>query len=475
MILKIILNASRRPCGAAQCRDNSSLQSILKEESRSKDQKMRLFSTKNLYRFHAYAGLWLGAHFMVLVITGFLLLFKPTPEFKSTSAVSAETPAPSYTRIVGEAGARFPGERLLSLFPDEENARVLHLRLSPDGSGRFRNARKLSFDLATGAELMSSVSETGFFPFLLRLHRDLLFGSTGKILVGISGALLFLMLITGFLIYGRFRRGQAYDSIRFGSKPLVLADIHKWISSAAGVWLLLVSFTGVLLAFNSLLIKLYQYQNLKSLSLSYAGERTAETNAPLDLVIGNALGARPGAALEFLAFPGTEFSLPGHYLLLLNRTTSFGGHVRELAVVEAATAKIAEVRELPLYLKALLLSEPLHFGDYGGLTLKILWGAFAVVSFVMAIVGIWGWFAKRKHRRTPREKIRPKLLPIVKAKYPRYLAPILLGSFTLSGALLALFSEGFGDWLAYGLFAVPLAVLIYSGIKRFTEVRVGRG
>jgi uncharacterized iron-regulated membrane protein len=434
---------------------------------------MRLLSARNLYRFHAYGGLWLGAHFLLFLVTGFVLLFKPAAEFKVAGA--AATLNKSYSEILRESLARFPGERPLSLFPDEEVPRVLHLRLSPDGSGKFRGARKLDFDLRSGAEVKGALSETGFFSFVLRLHRELLLGSAGKILVGISGIILLLISLSGFLIYGRFRRGQAFDSVRFGSKPLLLADLHKWLGAAAGAWVLLVTFTGIFLAFNSLLIKLYQAQNLASLSQAYQGHAASADPALVDSVINNALAARPGSALDFLAFPGTEFSLPAHYLLLLKTPTSFGGEVHELAVVEAGTARVAEVRELPVYLKTLLLSEPLHFGDYGGLTLKILWGSFALVCFAMTIVGIWGWFAKRTERRRPLSTKKARRLPIVRATRSAYWAPLLLGLLTFTGAGVALITEGAGDIFAYLLFGAPLAALLYTGVRRYREERARHG
>lgn len=433
---------------------------------------MRLHSAKNLYRFHAYGGLWLSAHFLLLLVTGFALLFKPAATYEA--APTLPVPAAPYSALLAETLARFPGERPLSLFPDEEAPHILHLRLSPDGSGKFRGARKLDFDLRTGAEAKALAPEGGFFPFALKLHRELLLGSFGKILVGISGTVLLLISLSGFFIYARFRRGQAFDSLRFGSKPLFLADVHKWIGAAAGTWVLLVTFTGILLAFNSLIIKFYQAQNLRSLAGIYAGPAATVDLALLNNVVANTLAARPGAALDFLAFPGTEFSLPGHYLALLKTPTSFGGVVHELAVVEAATARVAEVRELPFYLKTLLLAEPLHFGDYGGLTLKILWGGFTLVCILMTIAGVWGWFAKRAARRVPLAQKKARRLPIVHATRAAFWAPLTLGLLTLAGAGLALFTTGPGDLFAYLLFAAPLAALAFTGVRRFREERARR-
>lgn len=44
-----------------------------------------------------------------------------------------------------------------------------------------------------------------------------------------------------------------------------------------------------------------------------------------------------------------------------------------VALVDARTGKLSETAALPWYLKAILLRQPLHFGDYGGLPLTILW------------------------------------------------------------------------------------------------------
>ena len=42
-------------------------------------------------------------------------------------------------------------------------------------------------------------------------------------------------------------------------------------------------------------------------------------------------------------------------------------------------------------MKALFLSQPLHFGDYGGLPLKFLWAGFDMVTIVVLVSGLWLW------------------------------------------------------------------------------------
>ena len=44
---------------------------------------------------------------------------------------------------------------------------------------------------------------------------------------------------------------------------------------------------------------------------------------------------------------------------------------------------LTEVFEMPWYAKILLLSQPLHFGDYGGLPLKIIWALLDLITIIV--------------------------------------------------------------------------------------------
>jgi uncharacterized iron-regulated membrane protein len=54
---------------------------------------------------------------------------------------------------------------------------------------------------------------------------------------------------------------------------------------------------------------------------------------------------------------------------------------------------------MPWYATALFMSQPLHFGDYGGLPLKIIWALLDIATIVVLISGLYLWWTKRPHRR----------------------------------------------------------------------------
>jgi uncharacterized iron-regulated membrane protein len=72
-------------------------------------------------------------------------------------------------------------------------------------------------------------------------------------------------------------------------------------------------------------------------------------------------------------------------------------------LLDAATAEVADSRDLPFYLKALFISQPLHFGDYGGMPLKIIWALLDGFTIVVIGSGLYLYLVRRRkagHRRT---------------------------------------------------------------------------
>jgi PepSY-associated TM region len=51
-------------------------------------------------------------------------------------------------------------------------------------------------------------------------------------------------------------------------------------------------------------------------------------------------------------------------------------------LINAADGTFSESCELPWYAKALFVSEPLHFGDHGGMPLKIIWALLDLATIV---------------------------------------------------------------------------------------------
>jgi uncharacterized iron-regulated membrane protein len=108
-----------------------------------------------------------------------------------------------------------------------------------------------------------------------------------------------------------------------------------------------------------------------------------------------AIQALPDARLSFMAFPGNEFSTPHHYVAFMYGSTPLTSRLLTPVLIDARSGDLVDRRGMPWYVAALLISQPLHFGDYGGLPLKILWALLDLIAIVVLGSGVYLWLKKR--------------------------------------------------------------------------------
>jgi uncharacterized iron-regulated membrane protein len=63
-------------------------------------------------------------------------------------------------------------------------------------------------------------------------------------------------------------------------------------------------------------------------------------------------------------------------------------------LVDAGSGQVTDQRTLPWYLTALLLSQPLHFGDYGGAGMQFLWALLDLATIVVLGSGLYLWLKR---------------------------------------------------------------------------------
>ncbi|MFJ7440053.1 PepSY domain-containing protein [Methylorubrum thiocyanatum] len=51
---------------------------------------------------------------------------------------------------------------------------------------------------------------------------------------------------------------------------------------------------------------------------------------------------------------------------------------------------------MPWYVQGLFLSQPLHFGDYGGIPLKIVWALLDAATIIVLCSGIYLYLVRKR-------------------------------------------------------------------------------
>ncbi|QLF93696.1 PepSY domain-containing protein [Pseudomonas sp. ABC1] len=352
---------------------------------------------------HRWISLFVALPFAILCVTGVVLIFHEEIEHLAGSAPQAvqsggQAPRPLMESIAVAERAH-PGERVQSATLDAEHfPGLVLLGLLKDGDS-FQQARWVYADIAQAKLVEQPAFDETLMGFLLELHAQWFLGTIGELIGALIALLVLLSLVSGVVVYAPYIKKFLFGIIRTSKgKRLFQLDLHNLIGSVVLGWAFIVTLTGVLLGFGTVAIGVWQLTELDALRQQYPQESPAPLLAApdLDRVYAAAAEAAEGWNPTTVLFPGSEYSTPRHYLVLLQGGHGFDEKMLQLALVDAHSFDVARLMQLPVYLKAILLSQPLHFGDYGGLPLKILWALCTLLTLFITLNGAWLWWAKRR-------------------------------------------------------------------------------
>ncbi|WP_175909208.1 PepSY-associated TM helix domain-containing protein [Burkholderia metallica] len=192
---------------------------------------------RTLWRWHFYAGLFVMPFLVILAITGTLYCFQPqiepllyphrlVVEPRATPRLDADTLL-ARARTGVPAGAA-PVSVQVSTAPDRSAEYVFRLR---DGS-----RESVYVNPYDGSVLGTLSVENRFMQIDRMLHRKLLLGKTGELLMELAACWTFVMIGTGIALWwprGAARVGQALrPDLSLRGRPL-----WKSIHATAGIWL----------------------------------------------------------------------------------------------------------------------------------------------------------------------------------------------------------------------------------------------
>jgi uncharacterized iron-regulated membrane protein len=363
---------------------------------------LRTRTIKTWYRVHKWTSLVCTIFLLMLCLTGLPLIFYHEIEHLLGAAVEppdlpAGTPMAALDRVVDAGMARYPREfiQFLSWDPDEPDLVYLSMAKAPDAPPD--DNRFLVVDGRTADVLGEPNFEEGVMPFLLTLHIEMFAGLPGKLFLGLMGLLFVVAIVSGVVVYGPFMRKLDFGTVRKDrAARLRWLDLHNLLGIVTLTWALVVGATGVINTWADLVIQLWRYDQLSAMVAPYKDKPAPVTLASLDEAVATARAAAPDMTPSFVAFPGSLFSSRHHYMVAMRGMAPLTARLIKPVLVDAETAELTDTRDLPWYVTALLVSQPLHFGDYGGMPLKIIWALLDVITIVVLGSGLYLWIARRR-------------------------------------------------------------------------------
>lgn len=339
---------------------------------------------KRVFLWHHWCGLIVGVFLLVMSISGAILAF--TDEIEGAyeaqwKQVQNPSGTFSYDASFPAVKRMFPGwEVRLYGAPAPNEALVYDLR--KDGK-----IKKVFVHPATGQLLhVDHTVHQQLHRQLLTLHYTLFAGTTGKIVVFVVGLLFLITLLTGVYIYRKALWKVLLFNVRINrtTKRSFYSSLHRII----GVWSLLFNIlivvTGLFISGNIALTALKPAAPKKETKTSVIGS--------IDSIKSNLLAQYPHFNIHLIrvAARSNTVQLSGNF----KEDPFYYGKYYSRFYVDGESGALQKkewLKEQKPFKKWQSISGPLHFGNYGGLPVKILYSILGLMPGLLSITGFYIW------------------------------------------------------------------------------------
>jgi len=355
---------------------------------------------------HTWTSIVCTAFMLVLCITGLPLVFRDeidaALQARPYAAEMPEgTPVKSIDSIIAEGKSLYPTKHLQFVFWDPERPHLIGLGVGEDFDSTLDKVQRVFFDDRTGQVLGSVPAEGGVTDFIWKLHRSLCTGIVGDLFLSIMSLAFLASIVSGVVVYGPMARRIGFGIVRKARAARIRwLDVHNLVGSTTLAWALIVGATGFINTLEAPFFGIWNQMTVPALLAPYKGQPLPATRSSVDDAVAAARTALPGMTPTSVGFPESRFGSPRHYLIWMHGSSLLTARMFTPVLVEADTGKLATARRFPWYMQALEISRPLHFGDYGGMPLKVLWALLDLLTIVVLGSGIYLWVARLRASRT---------------------------------------------------------------------------
>ena len=350
-----------------------------------------------LWKIHHWSGLYAGLVIGILCLTGAIAVFIPEIDgwiqrryYSVYTTELAATELPKIDRALATAKAQYPKMSGLLIDMPEKPGGVATFSFLVKGKSKADNKFYFLFvDPVADKILGSRDRQNSLVNYLRQMHVRLYEGFWGRQLVGLAGVAFIVVTVTGFLIYGRFMKKQQYPKVRKKGMRIVMGDWHKILGISALAFNFVIACTGAWLGLQP---KLMQWFDIKAPNDHEFPKITdPKTDAKTEVKWHEVFRVlkkefpelRPGymrASEDGTSTIEVHGSIDGQiYEKNINAMVLSKGSYRPVFKCDLRKASFSQ--------RFYAVQEALHFGDYGGLWLKVIYSILGLTSAFLSISG----------------------------------------------------------------------------------------
>lgn len=346
---------------------------------------------------HTWLGITLGALLAITCVTGSVIVFhqeadRPFRAGVPSTAMSLDGAAGEVTRFA--SGARVMRVRFPILPGDPY---VFQVR-SAGGQ-----TERVALDGASG-KVLGALPSVSWMEWMIDLHRNLLSGKAGRKIVGAVGILALVLSLTAVILWLASGAGwKAFTRVRAGGQKRFFFELHRAIGLWSLCFVMLLSGTGIALAYSDWARSVWE--SMTGGPASFHAPRvdaSEQATKPLDEYLAAARAAMPDGAPTELRIPQS----PGDPVQLrFRRKTDVAPSGMNRIYLDPASGQVLSVNltaNWPLTMRLYQWMDPVHYGEFGGTPIKVLWAALGAAPSVLFVSGVlFWWLRNKKSSRAP--------------------------------------------------------------------------
>jgi uncharacterized iron-regulated membrane protein len=317
-------------------------------------------------------------------ITGSILVFTEEME------VAADAPFKKIENPAGNFSYDASLEMIRQKYPEYEIRLYDHPGINETLVYELRkkdNSKKIFTDPVKGNVIHTMQnSDSQLHRRLLIFHYTLFSGTPGKIFVVFIGLLFLISVITGIVIYRKaiWKTIVFEKRIQYKSRGAFNSSLHRSIGVWSLLFNLLIIVTGLALSIQIALAA------IKAPAAKIA--KTENRIVSLDTIVQKVKATNPGFEIHLIRLRphSNAVQLSGRY----KKDPSVYGNYASYFIVGGTSQKVEKTQimgSLPLTKKMLLMAAPVHFGNFGGIFLKILYCFLGLMPGILSITGFLVW------------------------------------------------------------------------------------
>lgn len=377
---------------------------------------------KKFYVLHSWVGVITGILLFVIAFTGAMSVFA-RPDLKlwaneSLHSPSKVTPA-AVERLLDEAIAKVDASFLYEVHAFLPSPKVwtnLVLILEQDhDSNPQAQALWLEYHPQTLAllkqwqghpDLLFEQRTTDMSDFISGFHADLHLGQLGLILTGLLGLTLMASIATGLYIHRKILK-ELFSFRPDRSFRLLLTDTHKVISVWGILFHAMIGFTGAFLGLATVLLvpaaafvsfEGNQEKLLETFSPEIQPSRSGNSaDMQVRQVLENAFAKDGLHPLRLSVYGWGDDNAIGFIDMINDNKMPRESHSFSMNDAQAREVSTSFSRVGGVSGSILDVIFPLHFGNFGGLAVKILWAVLGISTSLIALTGMMIWVERRAY------------------------------------------------------------------------------